>query len=106
MVWKLDRLARSLRQLLDTVEALQARQMGLRSLTEAIDTGTPGGTLVFHLFGALVEFERQGYVPHKPCPSGTVSLSCVAQRVVWWCHARCARLWREARCTGRCFLLQ
>ena len=35
-----------------------ARQIGLRSLTEAIDTGTPGGTLVFHLFGALAEFER------------------------------------------------
>jgi DNA invertase Pin-like site-specific DNA recombinase len=58
VVWKLDRLARSLRQLLDTVEALHARQIGLRSLTEAIDTSTPGGTLVFHLFGALAEFER------------------------------------------------
>src|SRR5262245_38364243 len=58
VVWKLDRLARSLRQLLETVEILQAHQMGLRSLTEAIDTGTPGGTLVFHLFGALAEFER------------------------------------------------
>jgi DNA invertase Pin-like site-specific DNA recombinase len=58
VVWKLDRLARSLRQLLDTVEALHSRQMGLRSLTEAIDTSTPGGTLVFHLFGALAEFER------------------------------------------------
>jgi DNA invertase Pin-like site-specific DNA recombinase len=58
VVWKLDRLARSLRQLLDTVEALHSRQIGLRSLTEAIDTGTPGGTLVFHLFGALAEFER------------------------------------------------
>jgi DNA invertase Pin-like site-specific DNA recombinase len=58
VVWKLDRLARSLRQLLDTVEALHTRQIGLRSLTEAIDTGTPGGTLVFHLFGALAEFER------------------------------------------------
>ena len=58
VVWKLDRLARSLRQLLDTVELLQAHQIGLRSLTEAIDTGTPGGTLVFHLFGALAEFER------------------------------------------------
>ena len=56
--WKLDRLARSLRQLLDTVEVLHARQIRLRSLTEAIDTSTPGGTLVFHLFGALAEFER------------------------------------------------
>jgi len=58
VVWKLDRLARSLRQLLDTVESLHSRHIGLRSLTEAIDTGTPGGTLVFHLFGALAEFER------------------------------------------------
>ena len=58
VVWKLDPLARSLRQLLDTVEALHSRQIGLRSLTEAIDTSTPGGTLVFHLFGALAEFER------------------------------------------------
>jgi DNA invertase Pin-like site-specific DNA recombinase len=58
VVWKLDRLARSLRQLLDTVETLHSRQIGLHSLTEAIDTGTPGGTLVFHLFGALAEFER------------------------------------------------
>ena len=58
VVRKFDRLTRSLRQLLDTVEALHARHIGLRSLTEAIDTGTPGGTLVFHLFGALAEFER------------------------------------------------
>src|SRR5262249_19642166 len=40
------------------VEALHSRHIGLRSLTEAIDTGPPGGTLVFHLFGALAEFER------------------------------------------------
>lgn len=58
VVWKLDRLARSLRQLIDTFEHLQERQIGLRSLTEAIDTTTPGGTLIFHIFGALAEFER------------------------------------------------
>lgn len=57
-VWKLDRLARSLRQLLETGEALAERGIGLRSLTEAIDTTTPGGRLVFHVFGALAEFER------------------------------------------------
>ena len=57
-VWKLDRLARSLRQLIETVEALQARGIELRSLTESIDTATPGGRLVFHIFGALAEFER------------------------------------------------
>jgi len=58
VVWKLDRLARSMRQLIDTVELLQSRGMGFRSLTEAIDTTTAGGMLVFHIFGALAEFER------------------------------------------------
>lgn len=58
VVWKLDRLARSLRQLIDTIEMLDAKGIGFRSLTEAIDTTTPGGKLVFHMFGALAEFER------------------------------------------------
>ena len=58
VVWKLDRLARSMRQLIDTVELLQSKGMGFRSLTEAIDTTTAGGMLVFHVFGALAEFER------------------------------------------------
>ena len=57
-VWKLDRLARSIRQLIETVEALEERGVGLRSLTESLDTTTPGGRLVFHVFGALAEFER------------------------------------------------
>ena len=58
VVWKLDRLARSMKQLVDTVEMLNAKGIGFRSLTEAIDTTTPGGKLVFHIFGALAEFER------------------------------------------------
>jgi len=58
VVWKLDRLARSLKQLIETVEALGTRGIGLRSLTESLDTTTSGGTLVFHLFAALAEFER------------------------------------------------
>src|SRR4051794_27732562 len=58
VVWKLDRLARSLKQLIETVEAVGTRGIGLRSLTEAIDTGSAGGRLVFHLFAALAEFER------------------------------------------------
>jgi DNA invertase Pin-like site-specific DNA recombinase len=58
VVWKLDRLARSIRQLIDTIESLEARGIGFRSLTEAIDTTTPSGKLIFHIFGALAEFER------------------------------------------------
>lgn len=58
VVWKLDRLGRSLSHLIETVAGLEAKGVGFRSLTEAIDTTTPGGRLVFHLFGALGEFER------------------------------------------------
>ena len=57
-VWKLDRLGRSLPHLIETVNALEARGVTFRSLTEAIDTTTPGGRLVFHIFGALGQFER------------------------------------------------
>lgn len=58
VVWKLDRLARSMKQLIETVEGLEEVGVGFRSLTEAIDTTTTGGKLVFHVFGALAEFER------------------------------------------------
>ena len=58
VVWKLDRLARSLKQLIETVEMLESKDIGFKSLTENIDTTTPGGKLTFHLFGALAEFER------------------------------------------------
>jgi DNA invertase Pin-like site-specific DNA recombinase len=58
VVWKLDRLGRSLRHLVDTVTTLAERGVGFRSLQEAIDTTTPGGKLVFHVFAALAEFER------------------------------------------------
>ena len=58
VVWKLDRLGRSLPHLIETVTHLAKRGVGFRSLTEAIDTTTPGGRLVFHIFGALGQFER------------------------------------------------
>ena len=58
VVWRLDRLARSLDQLIATVKDLEARGIALKSITEAIDTSTPGGRLVFHVFGAIAEFER------------------------------------------------
>ena len=56
VVWKLDRLARSMKQLIETVDELRAKGIRFRSLTEALDTTTP--RVVFHIFGALAEFER------------------------------------------------
>jgi len=58
VVWKLDRLARSLKDLVELITELEAKQVGFRSITEAIDTTTAGGKLVFHIFGALAEFEH------------------------------------------------
>ena len=58
VVWKLDRLGRSLKQLIEIAQDLEKRGVGLRSLQEQIDSTTPGGKLVFHVFGALAEFER------------------------------------------------
>src|SRR4051794_24472729 len=58
VVWRLDRLGRSLAHLIDTIRQLQERGIGFRSLQEQLDTTTSGGKLVFHVFGALAEFER------------------------------------------------
>ncbi len=58
VVWKLDRLGRSLKHLVELVSQLEAQGVGLRSLNDHIDTTTPTGKLTFHLFAALAEFER------------------------------------------------
>jgi DNA invertase Pin-like site-specific DNA recombinase len=58
VVWKLDPLARSVKQLIETVEKLRERGIAFRSLTEALDTTSAQGLLVFHMFSALAEFER------------------------------------------------
>ena len=58
VVWKLDRLGRSLKHLIETVAQLNSRKIGFKSITENIDTNTSGGKLIFHIFGALAEFER------------------------------------------------
>ncbi|MBY5775489.1 recombinase family protein [Rhizobium leguminosarum] len=57
-VWKLDRLGRSMKHLIEIITELEAKGVGFRSITENIDTTTSGGRLVFHLFGALAQFER------------------------------------------------
>src|ERR687886_369011 len=58
VVWRLDRLGRSLKHLIETIAALQREQIAFKSMTENIDTSTATGQLVFHIFGALAEFER------------------------------------------------
>jgi DNA invertase Pin-like site-specific DNA recombinase len=58
VLWRLDRLGRSLPHLIATMTALENRGIGFKSLTENIDTTTSGGKLIFHIFGALAEFER------------------------------------------------
>ena len=58
VVWKLDRLGRSLKHLIESVQALDSRGVGFKSLQDNIDTTTPGGKLLFHILGSLAEFER------------------------------------------------
>src|SRR5262249_26989502 len=67
VVWKLDRLGRSLRHLIETVTNLRDRGVGFQSLQEAIDTTTSGGKLLFHVFRALAEFERD-IIPERTLP--------------------------------------
>lgn len=58
VVWRLDRLGRSLKHLIETITNLNNRKIGFKSITENIDATTSGGKLIFHIFGALAEFER------------------------------------------------
>ena len=73
VVWKLDRLGRSLPHLLETIAGLRARGVGFKSLTEQIDTTTSGGKLIFHVFAALAEFERDVIrePTYRPAPGST-----------------------------------
>lgn len=59
VVWKLDRLARTVRQLVETAQDLERREIGLKVITQQIDTTTAGGRLAFHVFAAVAEFERE-----------------------------------------------
>lgn len=58
VVWRLDRLSRSLKDLIEMVALLDSQKIGLKSLHESIDTSSSSGKLIFHIFGALAEFER------------------------------------------------
>lgn len=68
VVWRLDRLGRSLRHLVETVNALAERGVAFASLHEGIDTSTSTGRLVFHIFAALAELERPGTSPWPSSP--------------------------------------
>jgi DNA invertase Pin-like site-specific DNA recombinase len=59
VVWRLDRLGRTLKELIELITDLGNKGIGFKSLTENIDTTTPGGMLIFHIFGALAQFERE-----------------------------------------------
>ena len=59
VVWKLDRLGRSIKHLIETVESLRQRGVGFRSLTEGFDTTTPAGEMIFHVIGAIAHMERR-----------------------------------------------
>jgi len=58
VVWRLDRLGRSLKHLIELVTELEGKGIGFKSITESMDTSTNNGKLIFHIFGALAEFER------------------------------------------------
>jgi DNA invertase Pin-like site-specific DNA recombinase len=88
VVWKLDRLGRSLRHLVDTITGLADRGVGFRSLQEQVDTTTPGGKLVFHLFAARARGRRGGrpsvlsghklQVAREMCRSGQHTVAAIA----------------------------
>lgn len=83
VVWKLDRLARSVKQLIETVESLEPQQIGFRSLTEAIDTTTAGGKLVFHIFGCA----RRVRACHHPRADPRRPGSCTCAQPQGWSAA-------------------
>jgi len=79
VVWKLDRLGRSLHHLIEMVSELQKRNVGFRSLTENIDTTSPGGKLIFHIFGSRAEFERHHALRHCAIPPSARVMRCMPE---------------------------
>jgi len=67
VIWKLDRLGRSLRHLVDLAGQLLAQGVGLKSLNDPIDTTTSQGRLVFNLFGSLADYAKRGIMPSSSC---------------------------------------
>jgi DNA invertase Pin-like site-specific DNA recombinase len=97
VVWRLDRLGRSLKHLIETVTALEQQHIAFKSITENIDTSTATGQLIFHIFGALAEFERnlikertvagleaarsRGRMGGRPKPKGYASKVAMARKL-------------------------
>jgi DNA invertase Pin-like site-specific DNA recombinase len=120
VVWRLDRLGRSLPHLITTMTDLENRGIGFKSLTENVDTTTSGGKLIFHIFGALAEFERnlirertqagltaarargkKGAGPKSSlCKSAALPRSSMTLATRFWTYAEHSKS-PKRRCTGR-----
>jgi len=98
VVWRLDRLGRSLKHLIEVVTDLEKRGIGFKSLTENIDTTTSGGKLIFHIFGALAEFERN--LIRERTNAGLLAARARGRRAAGpRCRMRNGPLWRRS-CTA------
>lgn len=101
IVWRLDRLGRSIAHLISMVETLRRRGIGFISLTESIDTSSPGGKLIFHILAALAEFEKIAHTGENHCwyrgCQGTWKYFWTASyvdRVTMQGNPTCAEFWR------------
>jgi DNA invertase Pin-like site-specific DNA recombinase len=79
VVWKLDRLSRSLKDLLHIMERIAQAEAGFRSLTEAIDTTTPAGRMLMQMVGSFAEFERAMIRERRPKPPRRAYFMCIRQ---------------------------
>ena len=91
VVWRLDRLGRSLKDLIARAEELHEQGIGLRSLQESIDTDSSSGQLIFHIFGALAQFERN--LIRERTQAGLTAARARGGLGAWLCPMSCSRVW-------------